>query len=568
MVSNLTLKIGADVANLQKDLQRVTGQMNGFSKQMSSIGGAIAGVFAVGQIVSFGKEVFNLTAEFQKFEAVLTNTLGHNGAAKAALSQITEFASKTPFQVNELTASFVKLANQGFIPTLKQMQALGDLASAMGKSFDQLTEAIIDAQTGEFERLKEFGIRASKQGDKVTFTFKGVKKQVDFTADSIREYVLSLGEVEGVTGGMEAQSKTLGGTLSNLKDAWDQLSISIGKLIEGDGMVSAFLNNLAAGAKAIADALGGPTREELIKTRDLLAQIREKAWAEKDMATWDRARAAWQEADERLRAMTEGEEELAKIQNTKSTPAVDAKVLALRLEAVAWENLNKWKAKALGGLRADVTSKTGSDFLFDSGNTLQNFANLQGKILSGLRTLDGGLKINSNEFDIWASQVQARLQIAAETIETDFTPVIHSALSGIGQALGSAISGSQNLGDALLGVLGGVLIQLGEMILAVGIGVEAFKKSLQTLQGVPGIVAGVALIALGTAVAGRVKSMGANPTGGGGGGGAGIGSRGSSRISANTSVQDSNPQLVTVLKGEDLWVVLQNYTANKRFTHG
>ena len=76
------------------------------------------------------------------------------------------------------------------------MRKLGDLASSTGKDFDQLAEAIIDAQTGEFERLKEFGIRASKQGDEVKFTFKEVETQVDFTADSIRDYVLSLGDDE------------------------------------------------------------------------------------------------------------------------------------------------------------------------------------------------------------------------------------------------------------------------------------------------------------------------------------------------------------------------------------
>jgi hypothetical protein len=33
---------------------------------------------------------------------------------------------------------------------MEQMRQMGDLASSVGKSFDQLTEAILDAQTGEF----------------------------------------------------------------------------------------------------------------------------------------------------------------------------------------------------------------------------------------------------------------------------------------------------------------------------------------------------------------------------------------------------------------------------------
>ena len=133
---------------------------------------------------------------------------------------------------SELTDSFVRLANQGFKPTSDEMQKLGDIASSTGKDFLQLTEAIIDAQVGEFERLKEFGIRASKQGDQVTFTFKGVKTQVDFTADSIQNYILGLGELEGVQGAMIGISKTLGGQISNLGDTFDMLKVAIGERLE------------------------------------------------------------------------------------------------------------------------------------------------------------------------------------------------------------------------------------------------------------------------------------------------------------------------------------------------
>ena len=43
---------------------------------------------------------------------------------------------------------------------------------------DDMVEAVADATTGEFERLKEFGIRASSQGDKVALTFRGVTTTV------------------------------------------------------------------------------------------------------------------------------------------------------------------------------------------------------------------------------------------------------------------------------------------------------------------------------------------------------------------------------------------------------
>ena len=259
----LILEIQADVAQLKKGLSQSKSEVKGFGTSLKKIGGLLAGAFAIDQITSFGRAVFDTTAEFQKFSAVLTNTLGSGSAARAALNDIRDFASKTPFSVAQLTGSFVKLANQGFKPTTNEMRKLGDLASSTGKDFDQLAEAIIDAQTGEFERLKEFGIRASKQGDEVKFTFKEVETQVDFTADSIRDYVLSLGDAEGVSGAMNAISKTLGGQLSNLGDAFDDLKDALGTELQG--AMSGSLSLLQKMTSTIAENLRDGTFTKYFK---------------------------------------------------------------------------------------------------------------------------------------------------------------------------------------------------------------------------------------------------------------------------------------------------------------
>ncbi len=224
----------------------------GFSdleKMAGKVGGAIAGYFAVDKLMSFGKAVLEITGKFQTFSAVLTNSLGSSSAANAAMTMIKDFAAKTPFSVEQLTNSFVKLANAGFKPTADQMRKLGDLASSTGKSFDQLAEAIIDAQTGEFERLKEFGIRAQKSGDNVKFTFKGVETQTKMTSAAIQQYVLSLGDAIGVSGSMDAISKTLDGQISNLGDNWDSFLLTIGNRLgpvfsKVIGMTAEFLSTI------------------------------------------------------------------------------------------------------------------------------------------------------------------------------------------------------------------------------------------------------------------------------------------------------------------------------------
>ncbi len=181
------------------------------------------------EVMELGKEIFETTAKFEKYEAVLKNSLGSQEAASAAMGDIKKFAAETPFSVDELTESYVKYINRGIQPSMEEMRKLGDIAASQGKSFDQLTEAVLDAATGEFERLKEFGIQASKSGDQVEFSFKGIQKTVANTPEAIQEAILSFGELEGVAGGMAAISQTLEGRVSNLGDNFDSLKLTIGE---------------------------------------------------------------------------------------------------------------------------------------------------------------------------------------------------------------------------------------------------------------------------------------------------------------------------------------------------
>lgn len=220
------------------------------NKKMGGLPVAIAGVFAVNKITEFGGAVVDTLSAFERFEAVLTNTLGSNSAAKKALSEITKFASQTPFQVDELSSSFVKLANQNFKPTMAEMTQLGDLAAAVGSDFGQLTDAVISGRVMEFESLKTFGVTAKKEGDKIAFGFKGQTTVVKASSQAVTDYVLSLGKLKGVQGSMAAVSETTGGKLSNLSDKFTQLKLQIGQALKPVisatiGLLSVFLEKIS-----------------------------------------------------------------------------------------------------------------------------------------------------------------------------------------------------------------------------------------------------------------------------------------------------------------------------------
>ena len=231
------------------------------------IGGFVGGLASAGlsfitnSISGLANSIIDTTAKYEKFGAVLTNTLGSKSAAQESFKMIADFAAKTPFQVDEITDSFVKFANRGMKLTKEELGNLGDIAASQGKSFNQLTEAILDAQTGEFERLKEFGIRGSKNGDMVSLSFKGVTKEIKNNEDAIKQAILEYGKLDGVAGGMEAISKTLGGQLSNLSDSFDKLFNAIGS--RASTILTPIINGVTGIINQISDLI--EVREDSIK---------------------------------------------------------------------------------------------------------------------------------------------------------------------------------------------------------------------------------------------------------------------------------------------------------------
>lgn len=220
--------------------------------------GSFQSILASVAVIGVGRRIVEITSGFERYNAVLTNTFQSQQIATAAMQMINELAATTPFNIDELNKAYVKLANQGIVLAAEGLTKLGDVAGFTGKGFDQLVEALLDARVGEFIRLREFGIRAERMGEDVAFTFRGVRTQVEFTAEAVEDYILSLGELEGVTGVMAAISQTLGGRLSNLEDSAIVLAAQIGESLRPViiAVVDA-LKGLIETVSSISNALDG-----------------------------------------------------------------------------------------------------------------------------------------------------------------------------------------------------------------------------------------------------------------------------------------------------------------------
>ncbi|MCM5528968.1 hypothetical protein [Parasegetibacter sp. NRK P23] len=162
--------------------------------------------------------------------ALRTSFKGSEEEANRAFGIINKFAAATPYGLQEVMTGFIKLKNMGLDPSMEALNAYGNTASAMGKSLNDMVEAVADAATGEFERLKEFGIKASSQGKFVTFTFQGVKTTVRKESAAIEQYLKKVGNVN-FAGGIDAQSKSLYGQFSTTVDGARMVAASLGKIL-------------------------------------------------------------------------------------------------------------------------------------------------------------------------------------------------------------------------------------------------------------------------------------------------------------------------------------------------
>lgn len=186
---------------------------------------------------------FSVVQEYERFEAQLTTATGSVEAAALEMDALNDYAAKTPFQLNEVIDAFVRLKNLGLDPSQEALTSYGNTASSMGKSLNQFIEAVADATVGEFERLKEFGIKARSEGDNVAFTFAGVTTTVQKSAQDIERYLRQLGNTE-FAGAMERRTDDIEVAFSNLGVAADKLTR---KIADESGLTGA--------AKAAANAL-------------------------------------------------------------------------------------------------------------------------------------------------------------------------------------------------------------------------------------------------------------------------------------------------------------------------
>lgn len=222
-------------------IQKKSGFFDGMAGEVAK-GQTLANAFSAiaGKIKEIGSQAVttgvNYNAQVEQYQVALTNMLGSQEKASETLEQIKKDAARTPFD----TANLVK-ANEYLISTgetaensRKTILALGDAVSAVGGGSDALgrmaqnLQQIKNAGKATAADIKQFayagidvyGILADYTGkstaevQKMTVTYDLLTAALQNAAEEGGRYYNS----------MNAQSETINGKLSTLKDNATQLS--------------------------------------------------------------------------------------------------------------------------------------------------------------------------------------------------------------------------------------------------------------------------------------------------------------------------------------------------------
>jgi len=223
-------KTRGPLKGIERNMGRLDRKAGQVTNTLKGAGVAIA-AFATGSVM---RGLVNQFTAFEKARSVIATYTGSQEKANREMVRLQKLANDLAQDLPDITNAFKILTTRGIDTSSASLKAFSNVATANSKSFSQLGEAIADALTGEFERLKEFGIKATKENDKVVAQFAdGSKKSFNSYKDFV-EGVKQLGTAEGLFGSASANNaNTLAQAFSNLAGKYNEAAIEFGKGAKG-----------------------------------------------------------------------------------------------------------------------------------------------------------------------------------------------------------------------------------------------------------------------------------------------------------------------------------------------
>lgn len=240
-VGSVYMDLELNDKSFDKTLQnKATGAENVMGGAMGKIAGFVAGAFAVGSIINFGKTAVQQAMSMQSAWTGLNSIVTGAGASFGQAQKfITEYTKDGLVAVNEAVTAYKNLLSRGYNTNQieKTMLALKDSASFGRQASYGLGEAVMSATEGlkNENSILVDNAGVTKNVAKMWQDYAkahGITVQQMTQAQKIQaEYNGILEETKFQTGDAAVYSQTLGGRIQTLKASFTGLTNAIGQVV-------------------------------------------------------------------------------------------------------------------------------------------------------------------------------------------------------------------------------------------------------------------------------------------------------------------------------------------------
>jgi phage tail tape-measure protein len=239
MASDLNYNVGIDTSQAERSLQ-------GLKNTLLGLGGAIAGAFAV-------RELVTVSSKFEDLRLTLQSLYRSAGQGSAVFNDIKEFAKSSAFAVDDLVQTVIKLKTAGLEPNIALLRLFADVSGSVADKLGAL-QAITDlyARTTagglgleDLNRLADRGIPVfTILQEKLGLSRLEVSK-IGQSAEGATLILKALetGLAETFGGAAASKANSLGQAMSNFKDVVNNSIDSLGRFGLNTALAK-FINSL------------------------------------------------------------------------------------------------------------------------------------------------------------------------------------------------------------------------------------------------------------------------------------------------------------------------------------
>ncbi len=248
-VAQASTASAASASALGKSTQEAAQKAEAFPGVLTKVAGAVAGAFAVGRVVEFGKSVNEVADQYKNLESSLRLAIGAQGDLQATVKGVGDVAVATYANLDATAALFGRLAASGKELNITNTEALG-ITKTINQSI-QIGGASAQASEASVRQLVQALQSGTLRGDE----FNSIMEQAPRLAKALADGLgVPVGALRGLAEQGQITSAKVVAALKGQSDAINKefatIPLTTGRALENlNTQWTLFVGNLTGGAQ-------------------------------------------------------------------------------------------------------------------------------------------------------------------------------------------------------------------------------------------------------------------------------------------------------------------------------